>query len=674
MTAPETWVMGAGWHGALVDATRLAEVLDEYNVPGYDTDTDTLPDDVVSDPAGWVFAAGSCAYARKTIAGWKKDTPTARHPWLLAQLVRLSALHAHGCLTEADHAAALTVLRERFAWLLEHREPRRAAGHGELADAYSWGRAHVARYPAERIARELGNHPHLVPGQRGITGHADPPGESGNHTGTTREPPAGGSGNHTGTTREPPAAPAPELVDVNNPAALLQRNGPTEKGMAAAFAALHHPHVCYCPDTDQWMVWDGRRWARDIVAATREMLLNLAAHVPTGPGWDAHKKRMLSDRGVTAALNLARSDPRLVRRIDEFDTHPDQLNTPAGILDLRTSTLHPHDPRALHTKITAVAPDFDADQSRWRGFLAETFDNDSALIDWLHRALGYYTTGLVREHLLLFCWGTGNNGKSVLFETLRRVLGDYAWHAPTSLLMTRRGDQSSNDIANLVGRRFVICTEVNETDRVDEARFKALTGGDMLTARFLYKDYFEFPASHHLILSGNHKPAIDVGGTGTWRRLRLVPFNHQVPADQQILGLADLFIDKHAPAVLAWLVQGAAGYFARGLGDEPEAVRVKTEQYRASQDHISAFLADRCHLAPGNGHVNVVVKTLRAAYESWCSDVGELPLGRRRFADRLHEHGVDVGTNAPRAAAGGPRLYGGIGLLADEGQPRADLK
>ncbi len=55
--------------------------------------------------------------------------------------------------------------------------------------------------------------------------------------------------------------------------------------------------------------------------------------------------------------------------VDQWDCDPWLLNTPGGIVDLRTGATLPHDPAKYMTKITAVAPGGDC--PLWRKFLSE---------------------------------------------------------------------------------------------------------------------------------------------------------------------------------------------------------------------------------------------------------------------------------------------------------------
>jgi P4 family phage/plasmid primase-like protien len=116
---------------------------------------------------------------------------------------------------------------------------------------------------------------------------------------------------------------------------------------------------------------------------------------------------------------------------------------------------------------------------------------------------------------------------------IRAGLGDYACSADSSLLMAKANDGVRNDVARLAGIRLVSTGETEAGRHLAEALVKQLTGGDKVTARFLYGEFFEYDAQFKLILGTNHKPAIRGTDNAIWRRIRLVPFKVTIPEGEQ---------------------------------------------------------------------------------------------------------------------------------------------
>jgi len=394
--------------------------------------------------------------------------------------------------------------------------------------------------------------------------------------------------------------------------------------------------------------------------------------MPDDKTWAAHKRRTLSAKGTTDALIQAATDPRITITKNDLDNQPWELNTPAGILDLRTGELSDPDPQKYHTRLTKHAPDFSAPSELWEQFLWDTF-GDQDLITYMQRLVGYSAVGEVREHILPFAHGSGGNGKGTFLGAITDVLGDYATTAPNEFLMAAGQGKHTTEIARLSGARMVLCSEVNEHDKFDEAKVKLLTGGDKLTARFVHQNDFTFTPTHQLWLLGNDQPDVSSGGNSFWRRLRLVPFTRSFdgpnakPEDaaKLIVGLEKLLAnDEHGPKVLAWIAQGAADYHEHGL-ETPTIVEAATTAYAQGVDTVARFLDDSCELHPD--HTDMVefstpTRILRSAYEIWCTSNGEKPLSGRKFTAELKEHGVTVGDQAPRDAIN--RYYGGVTVLS----------
>ncbi|MFD0432049.1 phage/plasmid primase, P4 family [Streptomyces zhihengii] len=219
----------------------------------------------------------------------------------------------------------------------------------------------------------------------------------------------------------------------------------------------------------------------------------------------------------------------MVLKAEHLDADPYALCTPAGIVDLHTGLLRTPDPnKDFHSRSTSVGPAV-MPIPRFQRFLADTFGDDAdgtQMINFLQLLLGYSITGDVGGQVMPFLFGAGKNGKSVLLDVSMKLLGDYADAAPP-FLMARLYEGHPTDLAELHGRRVVVCSEVKPGDKFDEARVKHLTGGDRIKARRMRQDFFSFNPTHKLWLLGNHRPEVGTGGFAFWRRMRLIPRAHR---------------------------------------------------------------------------------------------------------------------------------------------------
>lgn len=452
----------------------------------------------------------------------------------------------------------------------------------------------------------------------------------------------------------PPAAPTRHLRVVE-PTTYTE----TDDGNALRLIDAHEGLIRYCPQRGSWLTWDGHRWRWDEANAVRELARDVARGLPDADKDSRrHRAVSLSRRGIEAMTALAQSDARAVTHLAELDARPFELNTPTGVVDLRTGSLTTPDPASLHTRSTAVAPDFDATPTRWLQFLADTFAGDPELTTYIQRLLGISLVGQVLEQLLPFAHGPGANGKTTLAGVIQRIVGigdqGYSISAPAELLLATHQQGHPTEIARLAGARLVITSELEDGQNFAEAKIKMLTGRDTITGRFMRQDWFSFTPTHTLWLLANHRPSVRAGGPAFWRRLRLLPFEHTVPPEKRIPDLEDRLVDDEGPAILGWVLRGAADYFAHGLA-EPASVRAATDAYATDQDTVGRFVAEMCTTGDPNAqHLQVKVATLRQAYESWCRVEGEQPVTAKALTTTLHSaFGVQAGrTNAARYYSG----------------------
>ncbi|MEV0693861.1 phage/plasmid primase, P4 family [Streptomyces sp. NPDC050388] len=449
----------------------------------------------------------------------------------------------------------------------------------------------------------------------------------------------------------------------------------SDRGNAKLFVQLYAGDYRHVPGLG-WFRWDATRWQIDendtIMWAAGDLAENLATSDPRGiytaQSLQQHRRRALSTAGMNAMLVQAKSAPGMVLNPALLDADPYVLCTPAGIVDLRSGLIRsPAPDRDFHSRSTTVSPQ-EMPTPRWHRFLADTFGESvegAEMIDFLHVLLGYSITGDVGGQVLPFLFGSGKNGKSVLLDVIMKLLGDYADAAPPGFLMARPYEGHPTDLAELHGRRVIVCSEVKPGDKFDEARVKLLTGGDRIKARRMRQDFFSFEPTHKLWLLGNHRPEVGTGGFAFWRRMRLIPFERVVSDDRKIDNLADLLVTEEGPGILKWLVEGARRYLASEknlIG--PERVRIATTAYAETEDHTGRFFEECCILNPDH---RAEQASLYTAYRAWCQNEGVPAISSRAFAARAREL---VGLASPKEMilSNSRKYYPGIGIavLADE--------
>jgi putative DNA primase/helicase len=439
--------------------------------------------------------------------------------------------------------------------------------------------------------------------------------------------------------------------------ALKRRNTPpafglTEDELAAEFTRRHRGHLRYVAPWGAWMHWDGRRWEREPTLKAFDLARAVCREAGEGLENAKLRARILSAGTRAAVENLARSDRAHAAVPQQWDDDPWVLNTPGGIVDLETSTILPHDPLAYHTKITAVAPGGDC--PLWRDFLARITDGDDDLQAYLQRSAGYALTGSIREHVLQFGYGTGANGKGTYLNSLAGIMGDYACTAPMETFAATSGERHPTDLAMLRGAHLVTAQETEQGRRWAEAKIKALTGGDPISARFMRQDFFTFMPQFKLFIAGNHRPGLSRVDEAIRRRMHLVPFNVTIPEEDRDLELPGK-LKAEWPGILAWMLDGCMAWQVNGL-NPPESVRAATEKYLAAEDTFERW-RDDCTTSSPNAWESSA--DLWHSWRRWAETAGEFVGTQKRFSQTLEERGFTAardGTKANRRGYRGVRL------------------
>ena len=449
-----------------------------------------------------------------------------------------------------------------------------------------------------------------------------------------------------------------------DPASPLITLNLTDAGNGERFQALHGARFAFVHAWGCWYHYDGVRWLRDGSGeATRGALATLRA-----TGAEAEKIPDEDQRGelvkhtldsessarLGAMLTIAQS--LLPVSTDDLDRDVDLLNVRNGTLDLRTGELRPHHRDDWLTRLAPVEYDASATCPRWEAFLLRAMGGNEALVAFLQRAIGYALTGHTNEQVLFLLYGVGANGKSTFLETIRALLGDLSAIADFGTFLKRDSEGARNDIARLVGTRFVSAVEAEAGKPLAEALVKQLTGGDTITARFLFKEFFDFKPQFKIWLAANHKPTIGGSDHGIWRRIRLVPFTVTIPEHERDPKLTQKLAEE-LPGILAWAVRGCLAWRADGLG-VPDEVKAATASYREEMDAFGGFVEASCVAELG---VTVPAADLYGAYARWCEANGERARSQKSLAASLRERGFEAAKGTK-----GVRVWRGLRLRRDD--------
>lgn len=425
-----------------------------------------------------------------------------------------------------------------------------------------------------------------------------------------------------------------------------------------------------------WYYWDGLRWnnkngesqiirkainvMEKVADEAREMAKdqNLRARASAQLRWAIQSKNLSR---VRAMIALASTHPDIERMSGDIDPPETAyyLNFLNGVLDLRTGNLLPHAREYMITKLINYKYNPDAKCPVWEDSVRTALGGDEELISFFQRALGYSVSGDVSAQCFFICWGPdGNNGKSTMFEALQRIIGpDYV--RPLSIeALTGQRDSSyvSTDLARMPGVRLAPVGEADVGHKFNSQTIKDITGGDTIKARFMREATFEYVPVFKVWMRTNYKPATHDLSPAFLRRVKIIPFEHQIPPEKRKdPRIIHDELDNEAEGILAWLVRGFREYWEHGLG-EPQRIKAAVSEYVEENDLVKQFL-NECTVEGGKVKASVLYST----FVAWCKENGyKFMLNSRAFGTRVGR--ILAARGLQSTVSGGRTVWVGISL------------
>ena len=416
-----------------------------------------------------------------------------------------------------------------------------------------------------------------------------------------------------------------------NSVEMLVGSGISQDLVAELFAQKYTGEMLYVHDFGTWLEFDGMRWLRESKRRALEYARQLTRKMNSSGTKDATRASFFS--GVET---IAKSDPRLACNSSEFDFDNYLLNTPAGVYDLATGEVMPHDPTLMLTKITTVSPTR-VHSGVFLKTLLEICNGDKDLTHFHKVSLGAILSGAVEESWLLYWYGTGRNGKNLLADLIFRILGEYSHKMPSSALMAKKYESHPSELTGLFKVKLVLSSEIEEGSYWNEQRLKELTGDENITARYMRQDSFTFQKTHKHLILGNHRPQIKTIDQAIKSRVLLVPF------DVSFAGREDRDLPEKLKAesgfVLHWLMEGHSEWLANGKKIPTcDAVTKATQEYFSAQSTIEMWMDENCDLIGDDGRSKKEwpkASDLFFNYQDWKRSRGEMPVTQTRFSEAM---------------------------------------
>lgn len=400
----------------------------------------------------------------------------------------------------------------------------------------------------------------------------------------------------------------------------------SEDALALEFVRDYGPGYRWSPGMG-WMRDEGTHWASDDQLTRFDSARHVCRSAASRAG--KHGRGLASARTVAAVITLAQSDPQIVLPAEAWDADSAQLNTPDGLINLRTGEWADR-AHTYATQVTRVSPDADVACPAWLKFIGDVFKHDPPMINFVQRMLGYLLTGDRSEQKLFFWHGLGGNGKSVLADLLQRIFGSYGIKLPASVLMQASVERHPTELAQLRGKRLAISSELDEGQFWAESKIKELTGDEVLTARFMRQDFFEFRQTQTHVIVGNYKPRLRGGDAALARRFVLVPFTAKFDGASRDPGmLTKLWAE--APGILSWMVEGAVRWYEGGLCI-PAQVSAASAEYMADNDDTNLWVEECCERSPD---ARAKASDLYESFAHWIKSRGQHAPSMRLWGDRM---------------------------------------
>ena len=375
-----------------------------------------------------------------------------------------------------------------------------------------------------------------------------------------------------------------------------------DTGNAIRFIDRFGTNIRYNFDNKTWMVFDGKTWVEDSKQITKKQADIMINEMKTEAIQEVDKdlrieklrnvKHLSSNSGKEAMLKEAMHIGNTPTTNKDYNIDNYLLNCFNGVMDLKTGKLMAHDKKYMLSKNTHIECDLVNDPERWIKFLLEIFGGNQDMVDFIQCALGYTLTGDTKEQVMFQCYGDGANGKSVFFDIVYKVFGDYGLNSQIESFLARQNQTAgaSSEIARTNSARFIRTNEPNDNSRLNEGLVKQLVGGDITTARFLYGKEFEFKPVFKLWIATNYKLVVRGTDKGIWRRMIVIPFKQTFEEEKQDKNLTEKLLQE-APQILGWMIKGCLKWQKIGL-NAPDEIRKETASYKKEMDIVLKFITE----------------------------------------------------------------------------------
>ena len=384
--------------------------------------------------------------------------------------------------------------------------------------------------------------------------------------------------------------------------------------------------LLYNVESKCWMIWNGKYWQYDDTNQVKVMVEFIAEDIRSNlkrvseaneiKAINQAVKYLLSHSGKENVL----SEAQHLKPIHEADFDNDDylLNTASGVLNLQTGEILKWDKKYLMTKYIDIELK-NGYPEKYMTFLNQIYQGNDELIDYVNRLFAYCLTGSTKEQEMYFFAGDGANGKSVLFDLMERIWGDYASTASADLLIDKNMQNNcKSELATLKGVRMVFASELDANSKLKMSMVKNITGGTKIVAKFLYKNEFTYRPKYKVLLATNHMPRITEDDNGSMRRIKKIDHLRVFKKEEQDKYLIEKLYTERGE-ILNYLFMQCPEVISKGLAT-PSCVEMSVGNFFKSEDVFERWL-DECTEPSNEGEFS---SRLFEAYREWLQDNNEM--------------------------------------------------
>lgn len=274
---------------------------------------------------------------------------------------------------------------------------------------------------------------------------------------------------------------------------------------------------------------------------------------------------------------------------------------------------------------------FDFDQNtnapQFQKFLDEVLP-DQSLQNILSEYIGsvFIPNSELKLEKALFLYGTGANGKSVVFEVIQALFGE----SNLTSLSLNKLTTCPNSRLQIQNKLLNYSSEVGEVGDLD--MFKKLTSREPVDVKSLFKNITHMYNYARLMFNCNDFPKRNEFTAGYFRRFLFIPFENTIPEHKQDKSLATKIIDTELSGVFNWILAGMKRLYKNGNFSYSKKSDEFSKKFRLESDSVMMF-KEEYELIPSEYEVKLMELYLK--YKEFCYANGFRPCARNTFATRL---------------------------------------